>query len=284
MTLSPVPSPPFDALPPASRPYARLILWPVALIGSVIVALWLLGTPPGLLGKADAVGYAICHRIAARSFHAHDRQLPLCARCTGIYLGVMLDLVVFAARGRLRASRLPAIKVLLVFLALLGIYGMDGLNSYLSLFDAYRPIYHPNNTLRLLTGMSFGLGMMAVVLPVFNSMIWQTPQPESPLRDLKELAVLLGIAALVAGAVLIQVPALLLAAGLISAAGVVLMFGVVGSTMFLMVVRRENTVTRWRELVVPVLVGLVFAITVVGGIDLVRHVFTGTWDGFNLPG
>ncbi len=276
MTLPPV--------PPMRRPYARLIVWPVALIGSVIVALWLFGTPPGPLGKADAVGYAICHRIAARSFHEHGRQLPLCARCTGIYLGVAVDLAIFAARGRLRASRLPAVKALLVFLLLGGFYAVDGLNSYLSLFDAYQPLYHPNNTLRLLTGMSFGLGLMAVVLPVFNSMIWQVPQPESPLRDLKELAVLLGVAALVAGAVLIQVPALLVAAGLISAAGVVLMFAIVGSTVFLMVLRRENTVTRWRDLIFPAVVGLVFAITVVGGIDLVRYVFTGTWDGFSLPG
>jgi len=65
---------------------------------------------------------------------------------------------------------------------------------------------------------------------------------------------------------------------------VVLMFGIVGSTSFLMIMQRENTITRWRDLVFPALVGLVFAITVVGGIDLVRYVFTGTWNGFNLAG
>ena len=29
---------------------------------------WLMNTPPGLLGKLDAIAYAVCHRIAARSF------------------------------------------------------------------------------------------------------------------------------------------------------------------------------------------------------------------------
>ena len=42
---------------------------------------WLAYTPPGLLGKADAIGYSVCHRIAVRSFMLGDRQVPLCARC-----------------------------------------------------------------------------------------------------------------------------------------------------------------------------------------------------------
>ena len=29
----------------------------------ILLFAWLLNTPPGLLGKADAVGYAVCHRI-----------------------------------------------------------------------------------------------------------------------------------------------------------------------------------------------------------------------------
>jgi hypothetical protein len=43
----------------------------LALIG------WWYYTPPGLLGKADAAGYAVCHRIASRSFLIGDRQTPL---------------------------------------------------------------------------------------------------------------------------------------------------------------------------------------------------------------
>ena len=138
-----------------------------ALLGAVIAGLWLHGTPPGVLGKADAVGYAICHRIAERSFHAHDRPLPLCARCTGIYLGVITGVIVFATRGRLRASRLPGIRVLLVMIALGGLYGLDGLNSYLSIFEAYTPVYQPHNTLRLLSGLIFGLvaGLVGGLIP-----------------------------------------------------------------------------------------------------------------------
>ena len=67
---------------PQSRLY-NLTRWFVPLAALIAFAVWLYITPPGLLGKADAVGYAICHRIDERSFHIDDRQLPLCARCTG---------------------------------------------------------------------------------------------------------------------------------------------------------------------------------------------------------
>ena len=58
----------------------------------VLLVTWFWYTPAGLLGKADAVGYAVCHRIDVRSFHLGDRQIPVCARCTGQYLGAMLSL------------------------------------------------------------------------------------------------------------------------------------------------------------------------------------------------
>jgi membrane-associated HD superfamily phosphohydrolase len=59
----------------------------------LILFAWLLNTPPGILGKADAIGYAVCHRIDLRSFHMGEIQLPLCARCSGMYLGAMVGLI-----------------------------------------------------------------------------------------------------------------------------------------------------------------------------------------------
>ena len=35
----------------------------ILLLG-ILLVVWLILTPPGLLGKADAIGYAVCHRIA----------------------------------------------------------------------------------------------------------------------------------------------------------------------------------------------------------------------------
>ncbi len=177
-----------------ARPYSRLTVGTVALLAGVIIGVWLLGTPSGLLGKADAVGYAICHRIDVRSFHTHDRPLPLCARCTGIYLGVITGLAFLVQRGRGRSSGLPPTNLLLVMALSGAALAFDGLNSYLSLFAFYRPLYQPHNTLRLITGMGFGLAMISVVLPVFNSIAWADPDPAPALRSFKEMGVIYGIA------------------------------------------------------------------------------------------
>jgi uncharacterized membrane protein len=262
------------------RPYSRLTVGVVALLTGVILGVWLLGTPPGLLGKADAVGYAVCHRIDVRSFHTHDRQLPLCARCTGIYLGVLTGLTFFNARGRTRSSGLPPVNLLLVMALSGAAFAFDGLNSYLSLFAFYHPLYQPHNTLRLITGMGFGLAMIAVVLPVFNSIAWADPDPAPVLRSLKEMGALYEIGAGVCAAVLINQPTLRAVLGVISAAGVVLMFGVIGTVIFLTGTRHENAITRWRDLLLPVLAGTIFTFTVIGAIDVVRYWFTGTWGGF----
>ncbi len=263
-----------------ARPYSRLTVWTVALLAGVIFGVWLLGTPSGLLGKADAVGYAICHRIDVRSFHTHDRPLPLCARCTGIYLGVITGLAFLVQRGRVRSSGLPPTNLLLVMALSGAALAFDGLNSYLSLFAFYRPLYQPHNTLRLITGMGFGLAMISVVLPVFNSIAWADSDPAPALRSFKEMGVTYGIGAGVCAAVLIDQPMLRAVLGMISAVGVVLMFGVIGTVTFLIGTRRENTITRWRDLLLPVLAGAVFTFAVIGGIDAVRYWFTGTWEGF----
>jgi hypothetical protein len=122
--------------------------------------------------------------------------------------------------------------------------------------------------------------MITVVLPVFNTIAWADPEPDAVLRSFKEMSVLYGLAGLVGAGVLIDQPTLRVFLGLISVIGVVIMFSVIGIVSFLIVTRRENSVTRWRDLIFPALIGFTFAISVIGVIDLVRYLFTGTWGGF----
>lgn len=249
----------------------------------LIAGLWLALTPPGLPGKADAIGYAVCHRIAARSFHAHDRPLPLCARCTGIYLGVWAGLVFFAARGRMRASHLPRPSLLAVMLVLALGYAFDGLNSFLSSFERYTPLYSPHNTLRLLTGATFGVALITIVWPVVNGLLWHRPLPYAPVRSWRELTALYGLALGCAALVLPDIAVLRVTLGAISAGGVLFMFTLVGGVLFVGITRRENSFVRWADLLTPALAGLIVALLIVGGIDAVRYAFTGTWNGFTLP-
>src|SRR5574340_1315980 len=94
--------------------------WLVPLAALLAAAAWLYVSPPGLLGKADGIGYAICHRIDERSFHVLGRQLPLCARCTGEFNAAAVALVFMAVVNR-KASSMPRRGILgvlaLLFLA-----------------------------------------------------------------------------------------------------------------------------------------------------------------------
>ncbi len=262
--------------------YSLRTRWAVGLVAGALLALWWWGTPSGLLAKTDAIGYAVCHRIPTRSFFAYGRQLPLCARCTGLYVGVLTGLGSFLARKRARAAQLPPVRTLAVLVGLGATYAVDGLNSYLSLFDFYTPLYPPHNTLRLLTGTLFGLGLSAIVWPSFNALAWASPAPTPSVRGARELVALYTVAGVADGLILTQADAVLRVTGVLTALGVVLMFTLIGATLFLAFTRRANTLRAWRDLLVPTLAGLAFAFAAIGGIDFVRYQLTDTWGGFLL--
>lgn len=51
-----------------------------------------------------AIGSFVCHQLPERSFHLWSVQMPVCARCTGVYVGGALAAVVVALRRRLPAA------------------------------------------------------------------------------------------------------------------------------------------------------------------------------------
>lgn len=54
-----------------------------------------------------AVGTLVCHQKPERSFHLWGAQLPVCARCTGIYLGAALAVAAIAVARRPTTARRP---------------------------------------------------------------------------------------------------------------------------------------------------------------------------------
>jgi len=79
-----------------------VVLAPVVISGAHVSRL-----DAALLTAVYAVGGAVCHQLPARSFHLLGAQLPVCARCTGIYLGAAAAAPVTAgARGERRHNRL----------------------------------------------------------------------------------------------------------------------------------------------------------------------------------
>lgn len=247
----------------------------------VVLGVWLVATPEGLLGKADAVGYAVCHRIDARSFHLGDRTLPLCSRCSGTYLGVVLALSYFSLFKR-RTSHFPT-KNLMVMLGLFfTVYAFDGLNSYLSLIPKAPHLYEPNNILRLTTGMFFGISLASIVYPGFNQSIWLQTRSEPSLGSAKELGLLVFLGVILILAVVSENPLILYPLALISSGGVLILLTMVYTMVILIIIRREGAAISWSELILPAIGGITLAIAQIGLIDLGRYLIMGTWEGFNF--
>jgi len=263
----------------SARPWRRLALLVAA---AAVLATWLTQTPAGLLGKVDAIGYAVCHRIDLRSFHLGDRPLPLCSRCTGMYLGALLGFGFLALRGRGRAARLPSLPIVLTF-GLFGLaFAVDGLNSYLHFFPGAPVLYEPSNALRLVTGTLLGLGLSVVVYPGFQQTVWRQTLDAPVLRSFGELAVLLGAAGIVIGLVLTENPLILYPLALLSGLGVIVLLTSVYSMVVLLLLRKENRADTWRDLAWPLLGGLTLGFLQISLLDLGRFAVTGTWSGFNL--
>jgi uncharacterized membrane protein len=254
--------------------------WPLILAVGVLLIGWLLNTPAGLLGKADAIGYAVCHRIDLRSFHLGDRTLPLCARCTGMYLGAMLALGYQSLFGR-RSGAPPA--GVLVALALFGLaFVVDGVNSFLSLIPGVPHLYSPQNWLRLLTGTGMGIVIGAALYPAFNQSVWEKPDNRSALDSWKKLAVLVAFALLIDLLVLTENPLILYPLALISAAGVLVILTMVYCMVWIIILRGENRFQSIRQLALPLLGGFGLALLQIALLDWGRFLFTGTWDGFHF--
>jgi len=260
--------------------YSRLTTLLILAAAVGIIVTWTVFTPPGITGKADAIGYAICHRITVRSFIAGDYQLPLCARCTGIYLGAMTAFGVFIASGRYRAGYLPHWKVALGLAGFVGLLGIDGLNSYSNLLG-FEGLYVTQNWMRVVTGVFCGLTLGNLVFPIFNQSVWEDGgMRTAPIHNLKELAGLALIGALMVALVLVQRPTLLLILGMISAAGVLMVLTMIMTVGFVTVTGRFRAYNTWKDLALPLTAGLTLAIIMIGGIDFLRYQFTGTWEGF----
>jgi len=242
---------------------------------------WLMTTPPGVFGKADAIGYAVCHRIDLRSFYIGDLQLPLCARCSGMYLGAMLGLIYQLVIGRRRIG-MPSWKIILPTAIFVLLFAIDGLNSFYSLFSDSPGLYQPNNTLRLLTGTGMGLAIAVALFPAFNATVWRLVDPRPAFLNLRSFAIMVLIAVSLNILIMLENPIILYPLALVSAAGVLILLTLVYAMMLMMVFKAENRINQISQLTYAIMGGLTIALIQIGLLDFVRYFLTGTWDGFHI--
>ena len=98
-----------------------------------------------------------CHSLPGRSFFWRGKQFPICARCTGEAVGMLLEGVLFvltgwyATRGWCVVFALPLI--------------IDGILQW-------KTKWFSNNPLRFMTGMFFGIAFISVLVQM-HFLFWK---------------------------------------------------------------------------------------------------------------
>jgi uncharacterized membrane protein len=134
---------------------------------------------PVMPGWAGAVVYAfgslICHQLPERSFHLAGFQLPVCARCLGIYVGVSGSVAfawIQANPGRhllsIRARTLRWVAVVAAAPTILTV-GLEMLG-----------VWYPSNITRALAGAPLGVLVGLVVMSVLATLHYDECVPQRP--------------------------------------------------------------------------------------------------------
>ncbi len=109
-----------------------------------------------------AIGSVICHQLPDRSFFIDGRQLPVCARCTGLYLGGAAGFVAWWAIKAGRRWR--PIKVMPR--RAIAIVAIAAVPTIVSFASGVLDVWDGSNATRAVLAVPLGLAAGAVVAAV----------------------------------------------------------------------------------------------------------------------
>jgi uncharacterized membrane protein len=138
------------------------VVWAGALIlGAFIASRREVGAAAYALSVAIyGVGAIICHQRPERSFHLWGAQLPVCARCAGIYLGAAVAVVIASIVQVNAARELPGKRLRAAIV-------VAALPTLLTLTYEWTTGHMPANWVRALAGFPLG-AIVAWVLVADN--------------------------------------------------------------------------------------------------------------------
>jgi len=154
----------------------------MALVVATIAACWLVGLlvapflPAPLAAALYAVGSLICHQLPDRSFHLGGFQLPVCARCLGIYAGAACGAIIGAV---LSSTRGPS-HVRLSAKASRWLVALAALPTVISVALEALGLWRTTNEIRFTAGFPLGLASAFVVVSVLATLHYNECEPRRP--------------------------------------------------------------------------------------------------------
>jgi uncharacterized membrane protein len=150
-----------DVLVSVLRPafVAASVAWALLLPLVPLIASRPHATPIGtaLLIGVYAIGSAICHQLPERSYHLWTAQMPVCARCAGIYGGAAAAAILSLAPAGQRCAYSNTVRVRpVLFIA--------ALPTLVTLVYEWTTGHMPANWIRTVTGVPLGATVAWMVL------------------------------------------------------------------------------------------------------------------------
>jgi uncharacterized membrane protein len=114
----------------------------------------------------EFVGYGVCHQRLSLSFTYLKEYMPVCSRCTGIYVGMVLSAALILLFERKIRNQLPGRKITAITVILFAAMAAESGLSSLKIIPSY-------NTARFLTGYALGWFLPLLILPLLNSVVFR---------------------------------------------------------------------------------------------------------------
>jgi len=263
------------------RPFANLAplppifnrrQWAIAVLG--LIALVFLLAPWPLYDKLWGIAYGICPQRPGHSLFFGNIQMPIEAREGGIFVGFLLGILNLIALGRGNAWKLPPPLIQVVLIGFIVLMGLDGLNAFA--FDLSLPTpYAPALPIRSGTGLLTGLAIAVLMLPIFNQTMWKQSNPIVSFSKWRELAAAMLFLAIIGAAGLSGWKPLLYPISIAAILGQVILMVSLGTMMAAILLRREGQVSNLTELAPLILVGLGAVVILLGATSAVRYALFG---------
>jgi len=231
--------------------------------------------PGPLIEKLRSLDYGVCAQLPGHMLMPAGVELPLCARNTGIYTGVLLGMALLVARGRWRWAAFPPRRCVAVLLVLVAAMVADGANSVLN--DLSLPhLYAPSNALRLLTGMGAGMALAALAMPIVASGLWYRRIAHPSVGGFADLGTYLAAGLAVALLILTQWAPLLYPIAIVSTVGLLFTVCTMNVVLMTMVLRLERAYVAPSSLFAPYSAALLIAAVELFGLAMLKHTLLGS--------
>ena len=135
--------------------------WNAALVAAVPAAAGGASVAPAFSAAMYAAGALICHQRPERSFHWAGAQLPVCARCLGLYAGAALGALAWVCASGVR--RRPAPRAGSWSRRLRPALVATALPTLATVAIAWTGLWEPGNFTRALLALPLGAAAAALV-------------------------------------------------------------------------------------------------------------------------